>query len=504
MNSIFVGRKKEIETLTSVYNRSKADFVAVYGRRRVGKTYLIRHVFQNKNVLYFEATGLKDANLQQQLRQFVAAVSSCFYQQIPLKTPADWMEAFQILTSALESLPAKKKKVVFLDELPWFASPKSGFIQALDHFWNTKWSTDPHFKLIVCGSAASWMLDNLVRAKGGLHNRLTTLLPVRPFTLRETEDFLWQKSIKLTRKQIVELYMCIGGIPHYLDQVPRGFSLPQIINRLCFQRDGFLFREFDVLLSSLFDKADDHEVILRALAKNNQGLSRDELIQRTHVSSTKKSRTKMSTTELSSGGTFKKRLDELEAAGFIMGFTPYGRLNKGTFFKVSDEYAMFYLQWIEPVAKHMRLSLSSGSYWESKMASQSWRSWAGYAFESVCMKHIEPIKHALGIRAVASEIGSWRYVPQKGSQEKGCQIDLLIDRADGIINMCEMKFQKGLFTIDKRYAEDLNHKMTMYRTMSKTRKAVFLTMVTADGLHSNAYSQALVDQEITIKDLFIE
>lgn len=488
MTEIFVGRKEELSRLKEIYDRITADFVAIYGRRRVGKTYLIRSFFKKNTCSYFEITGLKDGALQQQLKLFTESIATVFYNSLPLQVPKDWLEAFQLLERAIDTIPQNTKKVIFIDEIPWFATQKSGFIQALDYYWNTKLSSKKNLKLIVCGSAASWMLDNLVYAKGGLHNRLTASFPIRPFTLHETEDFLIKRGINFTKAQITELYMSIGGIPHYLNQIPKGLSVPQILNKLCFQKDGFLFNEFPILFSSLFDNSETHNEIIRILASVKQGLSREEILKRSKLSS--------------SGGMFKKRLDELEESGFIVNFTPYGYLNKGTVFKINDEYALFYLKWIEPVSKRLRLSIKNESYWESKMASQSWKSWAGYAFESVCIKHIEQIKYALGIHAISSEIGSWRYNPKSDQEQKGCQIDLLIDRADGVINLCEIKFQQGLFRISKGYANELQQKIEIYKMVSKTRKTIFLTMITPEGVCRNEHSENLVSNEVVINDLF--
>jgi AAA+ ATPase superfamily predicted ATPase len=488
MTDIFVGRKEEISYLKKIHDSKTAEFVAVYGRRRVGKTYLIRSFFKKTSAFYFEATGLKDGTLAQQLKLFNDNMAAVFYDNLPLKPPKDWLEAFQVLTKAISAVPQTKKIIVFIDEVPWFATPKSGFIQALDYYWNTKWSLFKNMKLIVCGSAASWMLDNLIHAKGGLHNRLTSSFPVRPFTLKETEEYLIKNEIRFTKKQIVELYMSIGGIPHYLSQVPKGLSVPQILNQLCFQKDGFLFNEFSVLFSSLFDSSEVHNEIIRLLAKTREGMSREGLLKKSKLSS--------------SGGMFKTRLSELEEAGFIVSHTPIGNLNKGTYFKIQDEYILFYLKWIEPAAKRLSLSLKNESYFESKMASQGYKAWAGYAFESVCIKHITQIKYALGIHAIASEIGSFRYVSKDDKEPTGCQIDLLIDRADDIINLCEIKFQQGKFIITRSYAAELQQKITTYQLLSKTRKPIFLTMITPEGIHKNANSVNLVVNEVNVDDLF--
>ena len=488
MTDIFIGREEELANLEKIYDRPAADFVAIYGRRRVGKTYLIRTFFKKRPSFYFEVTGVQHAPLTDQLKLFTEDIADAFYDKLLLQTPKNWLEAFQLLTRAIDTLPEEIKKVIFIDEIPWFATPKSGFTQALDYYWNTKWSSRKNLKLIVCGSAASWMLSNLIYAKGGLHNRLTASFPIRPFTLHETEEYLIKKGIQFTKEQIVELYMSIGGIPHYLNQVPKGFSVPQILNQLCFQKNGFLFNEFRVLLSSLFDDSKAHKKIIQILATTKQGLSRDEILKKSKLSS--------------SGGMFKERLEELEEEGFITSFTPYGNLNKGTFFKISDEYVLFYLKWIEPVSKRLRLSLKNESYWESKMASQSWKIWAGYAFESVCIKHIEQIKEALGIHAISSEIGSWKHYAKRENDLRGCQIDLLIDRADGIVNVCEIKFQQGKFIISKSYANELRYKMTTYKTLTKILKTIFLTMITLEGVHKNENSETIVTNEMTLKDLF--
>lgn len=484
---VIIGRKDEQTTLKRVYDRSSSDFIAVYGRRRVGKTYLIRNYFKAQKCIYFEATGLKDGALHQQIKLFVDKISEVFYNGFPLQSPDSWLDVFKLLTATIEKQPAGHKVVIFLDELPWFSTQKSGFMQALDYYWNTKWSIIKNFKLVVCGSAASWMLDQLIHAKGGLHNRLTAVIPLRPFTLKETQEYLLYKGVRYNHRQVIDLYMAIGGIPHYLNDIYPGFSVAQNLNKLCFQKDGFLFDEFTTLFASLFDKYEVHNELIRLLAQSRQGLSRAEILSKTKL--------------VSSGGTFKKRLLELEEAGFIASFTPYGFQNKETFFRVSDEYVLFYLKWIEPASKRLKMSLKNESYWESKMQSQSWKSWAGYAFEAVCLKHIEAIKKALGIQVIAAEIGSWRYVPKKSdSAVVGCQIDLLIDRADGIINLCEMKYYDGKFVVSKKIADELEQKAKVFKEQSKTNKPIHITLVAPEGAIEK--SSQIISNVLTTDDLF--
>ena len=489
MTEEIIGRKEEIDLLKKINNRNSSDFLAVYGRRRVGKTHLIRNFFRGQPCIYFEATGLKDGSLHQQLKLFTEKIAEVFLRGFPLQPPPSWLDAFKLLTNAIEEIPLDKKIVLFFDEIPWFATAKSGFIQALDHYWNTRWSTHSNLKLVVCGSAASWMLNNLVYAKGGLHNRLTSIIPLKPFTLHETEEYLRYRGIKLNRRQILELYMVMGGIPLYLNGIQPGYSTSQSINLLCFHKDGLLFNEFSHLFASLFDTSEAHDELIRIISFSRQGLSREKILQKSKRSS--------------SGGMFKTRLSELEEAGFIASFTPYGYLNKGTFFRVIDEYALFYLRWIFPVSKRLRLSLKNTSYWESKMQSQSWKSWSGYAFESICLKHIEQIKKALGIQAIASEVGSWRYNP-KSNEESGTQIDLLIDRSDGIVNLCEIKFCQGKFTLTKSYEEELSRKLSIYQTHGKIKKSIFFTLITSEGIIPNANRSHIITNNITASDLFAQ
>lgn len=494
MTDLIIGRQEEQNILKRLLQRKTADFIAIYGRRRVGKTYLIRHFFQqNSSCLYFEATGLKEGETTQQLHLFASKISEIFYEGIPLATPQNWLDAFKLLTTAIErtlSQPNPPQKIIlFIDEIPWFSTPKSGFVQALDYYWNTKWSTISSLKLIVCGSAASWIINTLIHAKGGLHNRLTAVIPLHPFTLKETEEYLFYKGVRYTKRQIVELYMAVGGIPHYLNAIEPGLSVNQNLNHLCFQKNGLLFHEFKHLFSSLFDSSEAHNELIRLIGKAREGISRDDILRKATLSS--------------SGGMFKNRLTELEEAGFITSFTPYGNKNKGTYFRIIDEYVLFYLKWIEPAIKRLSMTLKNEPYWESKMQTQSWKSWSGYAFESICFKHIDRIKDALGLTVIACEIGSWREIPKKGSaHSSGCQIDLLIDRADGIINLIEIKFYQGKYALTKKEADNINHKISVYKNHSKTNKPIYVVLLSADGLLVNNHSQALVTKELTLTDLF--
>ena len=399
--------------------------------------------------------------------------------------PSSWSEAFRQLEQFMESSIKKEKpgkRVVFLDELPWLNTPRSGFLSSVEHFWNSWGSRQIDFILVICGSAASWMLQNIVRAKGGLHNRLTRQIRLLPFTLSESELFLKSRSVDLTPLQIVELYMAMGGIPHYLKQTEPGLSAAQIIDKVCFSSQGLLREEFDKLYVSLFDESDQNQKIVKTLAKKRRGLTRGEILQ---------------SISLGSGGSASRRLEELEESGFIQSQIPFGKKVNDTLYRLSDEYSLFYLDWISKLGKRS----PGDGYWLSQQNAPRRRAWAGYAFENLCLKHAQRLKAALGVAGVETIEAPWRYQPAAKSEIPGAQIDLLIDRRDNTINVCEMKFSETEFTIDKKYAGDLRRKLDVFRRVTGTRKNVFLTMVTTFGVVNNAYAKELVANSLTLEDL---
>jgi AAA+ ATPase superfamily predicted ATPase len=480
-----LGREKEKEILDDVWNAKEAEFVAIYGRRRVGKTYLIRQSFSNRGI-YLEASGAKDKPLSEQLKNFMKAVSTTFFKGAPLATPPNWDAAFDILTKELEAVPKSKKVVVFLDELPWMATKRSKLLQSLDYYWNLHWSKLPNVVLVACGSAASWMLEKLIYAKGGLHKRITRKILLEPYKLKETEQFLQGRGIRMNQKQILELYMAIGGIPFYLKGVKKSLSAAENINALCFEKNGILYDEFNNLFSSLFDKAEVNLTIVREIVKHGNKISREKLIQATGIKS---------------GGTLNKRLKELEAAGFVQSFLPYERTARDHHYRVNDEFSLFHLKWIEPFLKAKKVE-HEHAFWQRLAKTPAVSSWSGLAFEAVCYKHIAEVRKALKLDKIPCKIGSWQHVPKKYSKEEGTQIDLLFDRQDGAITICEIKFSEKPFLIDKTYAKKLLQKIDVFESRFKTRKQIFLAMITTLGLKKSVWSKEIVHKELTLKDLF--
>lgn len=476
---MLVGRKEETRVLREAAASSQAELVAVYGRRRVGKTFLIREVYAGQIV--FELVGTHEGKMSRQLQAFAQALQVMEDAPMAFAAPADWMSALQTLSRALEPRlkRARNKLVVFFDELPWLATRRSGFLEAFEHFWNAWASRHNKLVVVICGSAASWMLRKVVRQRGGLHNRVTRRLRLDPFMLEEVEELLAPQGTASDRYQILQLYMALGGVPHYLAQVRRGESAAQAIDRLCFSREGPLRDEFDLLYPALFRKPERHEAVVRTLAKRRGGWSRGELVAEL---------------EMSDGGGLTKVLHELEESGFITITPQLGKTVRDSLYRLSDPYSLFYLRFIEG-----HRGGGKGS-WLKKQRSPAYRAWSGLTFEAVALAHVEGIKRSLGIDGIETEEASWHHRGADG--DEGAQIDLVIDRADRAISLCEMKFAEDSFVIDKRYAEDLRRKLRVFVAHTGTRKSPFLVLVTTYGVRDNAHSRALGVTSVTMDALF--
>lgn len=471
-----IGRIGEIERLDKLFCSPKSDFLAVYGRRRVGKTFLIRAHFNNQFDFY--ATGLANGNTKQQLTNFTIFLNNSFSEIHAV--PKNWLEAFNLLIKALEKTKSNKKRVLFLDEMPWMDSKKSDFMMGLEFFWNAWASAQDNILLIVCGSAASWMINNLIKNTGGLYNRVTERMKLEPFTLQETEQYFTYKNIVLDRYQIIQLYMVMGGIPFYLDQVEMGKSAMQNIEELCFKNEGKLRTEFSYIFSSLFQNADKHELVLRILFEKGAALTREDLLKHG---------------DFSSGGGISKVLSELEESGFITTLQKFGSKKSSLIYSISDFYTLFYFKFIQKSAKY------ESNIWLNKIDSPAFRAWTGLAFERVCFAHVPQIKRAMNIAGVSSTTYSWY---SKGdADKKGSQIDLIFDRRDQIINLFEIKFSINQITITKDYDATLRQKIQSFREATASKKSIFLTLLSTYGLKPNEYSKSSIQNELTIDDLFV-
>lgn len=466
-----IGREKERELLNQYIDSNESEFIAIYGRRRVGKTFLIRKMFGER--LAFYMTGMDNVTMQDQLLNFTLELRKFSGKDIPV--PENWLYAFNSLATYLESLP-NGNKIIFMDELPWMDTPKSKFISALEHFWNSWASNRSDIKLIVCGSATSWMIDKLINNRGGLHNRLTHRMAIEPFNLQECEQYFEAKGFGYSQKEIAECYMIMGGIPFYLKQMQKGLSVAQNIDRLFFEIGCALDGEFDNLYRALFKFSENYIRIVEALASKGKGLTRQEIIQQT---------------KLPNNGGLTTMLKELESCGFIRQYEPFAKQKKDILYQLTDFYSLFYFRFIQ------KNRYRDEHFWTNSLGSGIHRSWSGYAFEMLCLMHIAEIKKALGISGVQSLTSSWR----SNSSEEDAQIDLVIDRKDQTVNLCEMKYADRTFVIDKQYDENLRNKLASFREETKTRKSLHLTFVTTYGVKPNAYS-GHIQKEVVLEDLF--
>jgi uncharacterized protein len=466
------GRAAERLILDSHYTSRESSLLAVIGRRRVGKTYLIRRALENK--IDFELIGTQNGTLQEQLLNFQNAIMKYSQSKILLPVPSNWIEAFHQLEQYLTAKKGKKKKVIFLDEFPWLNTAKSGFVEKFAHFWNS-WASENNVMIILCGSAATWMLKNVVNGRGGLHNRISQTIHLEPFLLQETKEMLTGMGIKATNNQLAELYMVFGGVPYYLSLMEKSRSVQQNIDALLFETNGKLANEYQNLLPSLFDNASNHLSVLEAMATKWKGLSRSEIT---------------SIYKKNDGGGLSKILIDLEQSGFISSYTPFKKAKKDTLFRISDPYTLFYLKFLKKYKKESFIDISKTA---------NYRIWCGYAFENLCLQHKSRILEILGLSKIKCNLSSYLY---KGNADMdGFQIDLLIERADNVINVCEMKFHNTQFIIDKKYYKHIKNYLTKFQEIVGNKVVIHYTMITANGLTNNEYSRELVNTEITLDQL---
>ncbi len=472
-----IGRKYEQELLKEYYNSPKSELVALYGRRRVGKTYLVKSYFNENFDFWF--TGLYNTGKKALLREFQSTLSR--YSKTEISSPTTWFEAFNSLREYLLSLK-KDTVIVFLDELPWMDNPKSDFLPAFSSFWNM-WPSSVKLKLFVCGSATTWMMDKLIGDRGGLYGRVSRAIYLSPFTLGETEMYLKEmKGIILSRYQILELYMIMGGIPYYLDMLRRGVPLSKNIDELFFRAGAPLKVEFDFLFRSLFKESKSYKRVIEALSGKLSGMTRQEIMDASSLD----------------GKELSRVLENLSSCDFIRKYVSIGKKERDGVYQLTDLFSLFHLRFVE------NNNSQDQNFWTNMSSSGAKNAWAGYAFECVCLHHITEIKSRLSILGVLSNVYSWHTKPftdKDGTEWSGAQIDMLIDRNDQTINICEMKYSLDEFVLTEEYERKLRNRMSLFQHATKTRKALLLTFITTYGVKKNIHS-SIVNNEVTMDDLF--
>jgi AAA+ ATPase superfamily predicted ATPase len=469
MSRKIVGRELEIAKLTSALNSDRSELIAVYGRRRIGKTYLTREFYRDR--IIFSFVGLNNEARSSQIENFMLKLTEVSTQFKDEELPESWLQAFSKLKQFLKEIrQTKKKKVIFIDEFPWADSQRSGFLAAFENFWNDFCTTRSDLIVVVCGSAASYMVKKVIRNRGGLHNRITRKIKLDPFTLKETKAFMKYKGIAMPNIEILKIYMAFGGVAEYLEYLEPGDSAVTAIDRLCFQKGAQLENEFDDIFISLFEERAYHEKIISALTKGpKKGLKRDELLVELGIPS---------------GGSFSKSLKELILSGFVLKYDSIANNRKTTRFRIYDEFCSFHIQFIVPF---------KGSRWTQVFQKQEYKSWCGYAFETICLKHVAEVKKALNCDQIESKNYTW-------SNNKA-QVDLVIDRSDGVVNLCELKFYNDEFTVTSDYAMKLRNKETEFRLATGSKKGLYTTMITTWGV-KGPHSLGLVTDEVKMDSLF--
>lgn len=465
-----IGRKKEITTLKQCYDSNRAEMVIVYGRRRIGKTFLVRETFDNH--FDFHITGLYKKSKAKQLENFANVLAE--YSGEQYDTPKTWYDAFRLLKQYISDISHEGRKLIFIDELPWMDTKRSDFVSALENFWNGWGSGQKDLMLIVCGSATAWIMDKLLGDKGGLFNRDTERIYLEQFSLKETEEYLTNNGILLSRREIAECYMVMGGVPYYLSKMRRGMSLAQNIDNIFFKKNPLLKGEFEHLYNALFTNSDVYIKIVEALSKTTVGLTRDEIAKQVDVST---------------GGNLTKMLENMANSDLISLSPYYGKIKKESVYQLSDFFTMFYF-------KYLQYQSNDENFWSNRQESRTHTTWTGLTFEQICFTHIRQIKNTLGISGVASEYYAWR-----NNGNGGAQIDLVIDRQDNIVNICEIKFCNDEFQITKAISDNIENKVKNFVQENKCKKAIHPVMITTFGLTNSKYN-SIVQNSVTLDDLF--
>lgn len=471
MKELLIGRHKEQQDLLDYIQTDRSEFIAVYGRRRIGKTFLVRQTIGDNACL--QVTGMENISTAEQLSNFYFSLRKVYPQATK---SSNWLEAFDQLETYLEGCQCGKK-ILFFDELPWLDTAKSDFISAIEHFWNNWASARTDIKLICCGSAASWMLDNLINNHGGLHNRVTHQMLMEPFCLSECKEYFDSYGFGYNEKEIAESYMVFGGVPYYMSLMKKQESVSQNIDRLIFSSNGELRYEKDNLFRSLFKHSEDYVSIIEALSSKGKGLTRNELLE---------------VTKLHNNSRFTKILQELVNCRFIRQYNCLGDSKRLAHYQLIDPFVHFCNR------VQSKCNYDDEQYWSHSINTPLYHSWSGFAFEILCLNHVREIKNALNIGGVQTAVYSWR---TPAGAENGAQIDLLIDRADHCVNLCEMKFSRSEYEMTKTEREKIENRVDAFISHSKSRSSVRITLITSFGLKQNSHS-SIVQNVLSLTDLF--
>lgn len=473
---MIIGREKEIKTLLDNYNSDESSFVAIYGRRRIGKTFLINEVFKDK--IFFRHAGIYDGTTSEEVSAFMNSLRDFGYEPKNNNLKDDWFSAFENLKLFIKN-SSSKKKVIFLDEIAWMYTKKSNFIRALENFWNGWASARNDIMLIICSSATSWIINNIIHSKGGLYNRVTNQIFLEPFSLKECEEFSVSKKLSLSRKQIIETYMVIGGVPFYWNYLKKGQSIPQFIDECFFANNAPLKQELKYIFSSLFNNPDGYIKIIEALSTKKYGLTKREILEETNVAD---------------NGNFTKKIEDLINCGFIREYSPLKYKKTSVLYQLIDPFTIFHFHFLTK-------KNNDENFWVNQLNTPTINSWKGLAFERICLLHLNSVKRALGISGVYTATYPWSCKKDPENDVFGSQIDMVIERKDDIINLFEIKYYEVPFSLTNKQIESLNKKKHDFVKLTQTKASIHLSMIALNGVEENVYSNE-IQSIVSADDLF--
>lgn len=470
-----IGRENEVKVLEDCLKSNESQFIAVYGRRRIGKTMLVREAYAGR--FAFLHTGLANVGMADQLAAFRDAL--CEYGLADGDELHSWREAFGLLKKLLMA-SKQEKKIVFIDEMPWMDTPRSGFVSALEYFWNNWAAWEKNIVLVICGSATSWIIKKVIRNRGGLHNRVTRQICLRPFTLRECEQYSRSRQFPFSRQEIIAVYMILGGVPYYWSLLNGAESVAQNVDRLFFAPEGELRLEFFSLYKSLFRNAAPHLKIVEALSGRKCGMVREEI---------------MSATGLCAGGKITTALEELEECGLIRRYQAFGKRSRDALYQLMDNFTLFHLKFASARNRH------EARHWTESLDTSEQNVWSGLAFERVCLQHIDQIRKAMGISGMLTSVCSWSC--RGDGEKKGAQVDLVIDRRDRLVDLCEIKYSTHPFKVTLAMNDELRRKRWRFAEETKTRRGLRTVLIAAEGVANGSY-RGEFHTLVTGDDLFVD
>lgn len=470
----FFGRNYEISLLGEEFKKPAASLIVVYGRRRVGKTRLITEFYKDKGLWKFDGVEgePRSVQIQNMLEQLSVYSKDEIYKSIKC---ASWLDFVKILNRAISESGAKYKRAVFLDEFPYMCSGRTDFVSAIKWAWDNLWNDKPGFSLVLCGSVASFMVKKVVKSSA-LYGRVNLEICLKPFFLPEVFEFFGKKK---SIREICDLYMFCGGIPEYLHKINKAQSVSQNIARLAFCKDGYFVNEFDRLFKDVFKEENIYKRIIMELSRFGS-LKGPEIAERLNIAT---------------GGGFVKYMEHLELAGFVKSFSPLDKAGDSKLkrYKLDDEYLLFYFKFIYPNLKRIQDN-TNAAHALSLFHSRPYKSWAGFAFERLCLKHAPNIIKYLKIDQLVKNYGA--YFDRKNNSRSGVQIDLLFERYDSVVTICELKYYDGF--VGKWIIDEVEKKVAVLGETKKTVEKVLITTngITKDMADANYFSRVVLIDEL--------